>query len=189
MEIQYLIDYVRPMSIETKFGFRDVEKGEKQGLVNEVFSKVAERYDQMNDLMSVGLHRLWKDDFVAMLNPPRGNTAFSVLDVAGGTGDIAFRIARRGGHGTHVTVADISPEMVAEGRKRAEREGLLARCDFTVGNAEEGVLLSVLPKVNADGTLTLDVVTETREPPTAQPSPTPAAVERAWRAAADMPWP
>ena len=121
---------------DVDFGFRRVGEAEKQGLVNEVFSKVAERYDQMNDLMSAGLHRLWKDDFVAMLNPPRGKTAFSVLDVAGGTGDIAFRIARRGGHGTHVTVADISPEMVAEGRKRAEREGLLARCDFTVGNAE-----------------------------------------------------
>ena len=121
---------------DVDFGFRRVGEAEKQGLVNEVFSKVAQRYDQMNDLMSAGLHRLWKDDFVAMLNPPRGKTAFSVLDVAGGTGDIAFRIARRGGHGTHVTVADISPEMVAEGRKRAEREGLLARCDFTVGNAE-----------------------------------------------------
>ena len=121
---------------DVDFGFRRVGEAEKQGLVNEVFSKVAERYDQMNDLMSGGLHRLWKDDFVAMLNPPRGNTAFSVLDVAGGTGDIAFRIARRGGHGTHVIVADISPEMVTEGRKRAEREGLLARCDFTVGNAE-----------------------------------------------------
>jgi demethylmenaquinone methyltransferase / 2-methoxy-6-polyprenyl-1,4-benzoquinol methylase len=121
---------------DVDFGFRRVGEAEKQGLVNEVFSKVAERYDQMNDLMSAGLHRLWKDDFVAMLNPPRGKTAFSVLDVAGGTGDIAFRIARRAGHGTHVTVADISPEMVAEGRKRAEREGLLARCDFTVGNAE-----------------------------------------------------
>ena len=121
---------------DVAFGFRSVGEAEKQGLVNEVFSKVAERYDQMNDLMSGGLHRLWKDDFVAMLNPPRGASPFTVLDVAGGTGDIAFRIARGGGAGTQVTVADISPEMVGEGLKRAEREGLLGRCDFTVGNAE-----------------------------------------------------
>ena len=120
---------------EFAFGYRKVAEGEKQGLVNEVFSKVAERYDQMNDLMSAGLHRLWKDDFVTMLGPPKSGP-FRVLDVAGGTGDIAFRIARAGGPATHVTVADISPEMVGEGRKRAEREGLLGRCDFTAGNAE-----------------------------------------------------
>lgn len=118
------------------FGFRKVAENDKQGLVNEVFSRVAERYDQMNDLMSGGLHRLWKDDFIAWLNPPKTARPFHVLDVAGGTGDIAFRIARAGGIGTHVTVADISPEMVMEGRKRAGREGLLAACDFTVGNAE-----------------------------------------------------
>jgi len=121
---------------DVAFGFRRVGEGEKQTLVNEVFSKVAERYDQMNDLMSGGLHRLWKDDFVSMLNPPRGQARFDHLDVAGGTGDIAFRILRAGGPNVHVTVADISPEMVWEGRKRAESEGLLGRCDFTVGNAE-----------------------------------------------------
>ena len=130
------------MTIETPdtdvdFGFRRVGEGEKQDLVNEVFSKVAERYDQMNDLMSGGLHRLWKDDFIAMLNPPRGAIPFHVLDVAGGTGDIAFRIADAGGAGTHVTVADISPEMVGEGRKRAIADGRMGRCDFTVGNAEK----------------------------------------------------
>ena len=121
---------------DVAFGFRRVGEGEKQGLVNEVFSKVAERYDQMNDLMSGGLHRLWKDDFVAMLNPPRGQSAFNHLDVAGGTGDIAFRILRSGGPNVRVTVADISPEMVGEGRERAETDGLLGRCSFTVGNAE-----------------------------------------------------
>ncbi|NJM29589.1 MAG: bifunctional demethylmenaquinone methyltransferase/2-methoxy-6-polyprenyl-1,4-benzoquinol methylase UbiE [Rhizobiales bacterium] len=124
-------------SHSTAFGFRTVEEREKQGLVNEVFAKVAERYDQMNDLMSGGLHRLWKDDFVTLLNPPKSARDFSVLDVAGGTGDIAFRIVRAGGAGTRVTVADISPEMVGEGRKRAEREGLSRSCDFTVGNAEQ----------------------------------------------------
>ncbi|WP_119273018.1 bifunctional demethylmenaquinone methyltransferase/2-methoxy-6-polyprenyl-1,4-benzoquinol methylase UbiE [Taklimakanibacter deserti] len=118
------------------FGFRTVAEAEKQGLVNEVFSKVALRYDQMNDLMSGGLHRLWKDDFVTLLSPPRGPRDFQVIDVAGGTGDIAFRIARAGGLGTHITIADISPEMVAEGAKRAGAEGLTGQCHFTVGNAE-----------------------------------------------------
>ncbi len=122
---------------ETVFGFRDVNPGEKQGLVNEVFSKAAARYDQMNDLMSGGLHRLWKDDFVTMLNPPKSTTGFRVLDVAGGTGDIAFRISAAGGTGTHITIADISPEMVTEGRKRGLAEGYQARVDFTVGNAEQ----------------------------------------------------
>ncbi len=124
------------MENDVAFGFRRVGEEEKQGLVNEVFSKVAERYDQMNDLMSSGLHRLWKDDLVAMVNPPRGTAAFHHLDVAGGTGDVAFRIARAGGPNVHVTVADISPEMVGEGRKRAEADGLLGRCAFSVGNAE-----------------------------------------------------
>lgn len=125
-----------PIEKDVAFGFRRVGENDKQGLVNEVFSKAAHRYDQMNDLMSGGLHRLWKDDFVAMLNPPRGNHAFKVLDVAGGTGDIAFRIAKTGGTGTHITIADISPDMVREGQARAAREGLLGSCDFTVGNAE-----------------------------------------------------
>jgi len=121
---------------DVDFGFRRVGEKEKQDLVNEVFSKVAERYDQMNDLMSGGMHRLWKDDFVTMLNPPRGQATFHLLDVAGGTGDIAFRAIRAGGPKVHVTIADISPEMVSEGRKRAEAEGLIDRCAFTVGNAE-----------------------------------------------------
>lgn len=118
------------------FGFREVAEGEKQGLVNEVFSKVAFRYDQMNDLMSAGFHRLWKDDFVTLLSPPRSAQGFEVIDVAGGTGDIAFRIARAGGPGTRITIADISPEMVAEGAKRATTEGLEGQCRFSVGNAE-----------------------------------------------------
>ena len=120
----------------TAFGFRQVPTGQKQTLVNDVFSKAASRYDQMNDLMSSGLHRLWKDDMITMLNPPKGNRMFNALDVAGGTGDIAFRILDAGGSGTRVTVADISPEMVGEGQQRGEREGKLDRCSFTVGNAE-----------------------------------------------------
>lgn len=126
----------KQMEQNVAFGFRRVGETEKQDLVNEVFSKVAERYDQMNDLMSGGLHRLWKDDLVAMLNPPRGQTAFSHLDVAGGTGDVGFRILRAGGPNVRVTLADISPEMLGEGRKRAEADGLLGRCAFSVANAE-----------------------------------------------------
>jgi demethylmenaquinone methyltransferase / 2-methoxy-6-polyprenyl-1,4-benzoquinol methylase len=118
------------------FGFRQVPTNEKQGLVNEVFSKAASKYDQMNDLMSSGLHRLWKDDMITMLNPPKTDRTFNALDVAGGTGDIAFRIMDAGGKGVRVTVADISPEMVGEGQKRGAAEGRLERCSFTVGNAE-----------------------------------------------------
>jgi demethylmenaquinone methyltransferase/2-methoxy-6-polyprenyl-1,4-benzoquinol methylase len=122
---------------ETSFGFRTVAEDDRQGLVNEVFAKVAASYDQMNDLMSGGLHRLWKDDFIALLNPPKSDRAFKVLDVAGGTGDIAFRIAGAGGSGTHVTVADISENMVREGARRASGEAAGAKCSFTVGTAED----------------------------------------------------
>jgi len=83
----------------THFGERTVRLDEKQGLVDAVFHSVADRYDLMNDLMSFGLHRLWKDAFVSRLRPPRG-LPFRHLDVAGGTGDVAFRIARAGGAAT-----------------------------------------------------------------------------------------
>ncbi len=117
------------------FGFREVAEGEKQKLVNEVFSQVAARYDQMNDLMSAGLHRLWKDDFVAALHVPK-RTPYHVLDLAGGTGDIAFRILRHGGEKTRVSLADISYDMLHEGRRRAWAESDPARLDFTTANAE-----------------------------------------------------
>jgi demethylmenaquinone methyltransferase / 2-methoxy-6-polyprenyl-1,4-benzoquinol methylase len=143
IEVRTPMHYVTPMTDdalgknETAFGFREVNPGEKQGLVNDVFSKAAARYDQMNDLMSGGLHRLWKDDFVTALNPPRSAMPFHVLDVAGGTGDIAFKIIDAAGSGTHVTIADISPEMVGEGRTRSEAENRSGRVHFTVGNAEQ----------------------------------------------------
>ena len=118
------------------FGYRQVE--DKQELVDAVFDRVARRYDLMNDLMSGGLHRLWKDAMVARLAPPRSPTrAWRALDVAGGTGDIAFRIAARGGPETAVTVLDINPAMLAVGRERAERKGLSGRIDFVEANAEE----------------------------------------------------
>ncbi len=111
------------------FGFRDVPPTEKTRAVGEVFQRVASRYDLMNDLMSGGLHRLWKDRFVRLLRPQPHE---SILDLAGGTGDIAFRIARRG---ADVTVADINPDMLAVGRARADRRGL-AQLRFVEANAE-----------------------------------------------------
>src|ERR1700740_1491568 len=96
----------------THFGFRDVPLGEKQTLVNEVFHSVASRYDLMNDLMSVGLHRAWKDVMTTTLDPPKGDRPFALLDVAGGTGDIAFRAAKAAGSGFRATVCDIHAGML-----------------------------------------------------------------------------
>jgi demethylmenaquinone methyltransferase / 2-methoxy-6-polyprenyl-1,4-benzoquinol methylase len=120
----------------THFGFRDVPVGEKQTLVNDVFHSVARRYDLMNDLMSAGLHRLWKDIMINALNPPRSNTPFALLDVAGGTGDIAFRAAKAAGSGFHATVCDINSDMLAVGRQRAIARQLDDRVAFVEGNAE-----------------------------------------------------
>src|SRR6202023_3677193 len=120
----------------THFGFKDVPLGDKQTLVNDVFHSVARRYDLMNDLMSVGLHRLWKDIMINALNPPRGDTPFALLDVAGGTGDIAFRAAKAAGAGFHATVCDINADMLAVGRERAAARQLEHRVTFVEGNAE-----------------------------------------------------
>ncbi|WP_349359045.1 bifunctional demethylmenaquinone methyltransferase/2-methoxy-6-polyprenyl-1,4-benzoquinol methylase UbiE [Stappia sp.] len=122
----------------TSFGFQTVAQGEKQPLVNDVFHQVASRYDLMNDLMSGGLHRLWKDAMVSALAPPRKDRrAFRVLDVAGGTGDIATRILERGGAGTQAIVCDINGSMLSVGRERAARAGLSDRLRFVEGNAED----------------------------------------------------
>ena len=103
----------------THFGFRDVPLGDKQTLVNDVFHSVASRYDLMNDLMSAGLHRVWKDIMINALNPPKGDAPFALLDVAGGTGDIAFRAAKVAGLGFHATVCDINSDMLEVGHNRA----------------------------------------------------------------------
>ena len=86
---------------------------------NDVFHSVAQRYDLMNDLMSAGLHRVWKEAMITALNPPRGEAPFALLDVAGGTGDIAFRAAEAAGPGFHATVCDINADMLEVGRERA----------------------------------------------------------------------
>ena len=126
------------------FGFRDVPEADKEGLVREVFSSVAGKYDLMNDLMSGGVHRLWKDAFVEWLNPRPG---WHVLDVAGGTGDIAFRIAdlvRSRARGrmaatneseAAITVCDINADMVGEGVRRAQAKGERA-ITWVTGDAE-----------------------------------------------------
>jgi demethylmenaquinone methyltransferase/2-methoxy-6-polyprenyl-1,4-benzoquinol methylase len=100
------------------FGFEDVAPEEKTARVGDVFRRVARRYDVMNDAMSLGLHRRWKDRFVAAVRPRAGE---AILDMAGGTGDIAFRLAASG---ANVTVADINPAMLAEGMRRAEKRSL-----------------------------------------------------------------
>jgi len=123
---------------QASFGFRDVPLGERQKLVNEVFRSVAERYDLMNDLMSGGLHRLWKDDLVNWLAPSE-TRPMRLLDVAGGTGDVAFRFcsaSRGSADGPDAIVCDLSPEMVGVGRRRADERGLASRVGFVVGNAE-----------------------------------------------------
>jgi demethylmenaquinone methyltransferase/2-methoxy-6-polyprenyl-1,4-benzoquinol methylase len=121
---------------QADFGFRQVPLEDKQAMVDGVFDNVARRYDLMNDLMSGGLHRAWKDALVTAVNPPRGNRAFHLLDLAGGTGDVAFRVAQAGGGGTRVTVADINGEMLAVGRKRAAKQGLDDTVTFIEANAE-----------------------------------------------------
>jgi demethylmenaquinone methyltransferase/2-methoxy-6-polyprenyl-1,4-benzoquinol methylase len=120
---------------ETHFGARQVPLGDKQALVDDVFHSVARRYDLMNDLMSFGLHRAWKDALITALDPPRHHP-FALLDVAGGTGDIAFRAVAAGGDQTRVTVCDINPEMLAVGRERAAKSADGDLITFTEGNAE-----------------------------------------------------
>ncbi|SMF40423.1 demethylmenaquinone methyltransferase / 2-methoxy-6-polyprenyl-1,4-benzoquinol methylase [Xaviernesmea oryzae] len=121
--------------METSYGFRKVADGEKQGLVNDVFHKVAKRYDVMNDVMSAGMHRVWKDAMVAALNPRR-DAGYKTLDVAGGTGDVAFRIVEASNRKAHVTVLDINGSMLSVGAERAVKRRLSENLDFVEANAE-----------------------------------------------------
>jgi demethylmenaquinone methyltransferase/2-methoxy-6-polyprenyl-1,4-benzoquinol methylase len=150
----------------THFGFQQVPLEDKQALVDDVFRSVASRYDLMNDLMSGGLHRAWKDALVTAVNPPpkgrlgrldepkgrpgrldepkgrpsrlneKDERPFHLLDLAGGTGDIAFRVLGAGGAGTRATVIDINAEMLAVGRARAAERGFAGAIAFVEGNAE-----------------------------------------------------
>jgi demethylmenaquinone methyltransferase/2-methoxy-6-polyprenyl-1,4-benzoquinol methylase len=116
----------------THFGFEQVPESEKAGRVHGVFTSVAARYDLMNDAMSLGIHRLWKDALVDWLAPWPG---MRLIDVAGGTGDVAFRFLRRLKGRGHVTVVDMTADMLAEGRKRAEATDFAGALDWVVGDA------------------------------------------------------
>lgn len=116
---------------ETDFGYRTVNPGEKTSMVRDVFNSVASKYDIMNDAMSMGMHRLWKRDFVGRVDI---RPQMQCLDVAGGTGDIAFRLKDRGAQ--QVTVCDINHAMLCEGRKRADDSNHLHGVEFACGNAE-----------------------------------------------------
>jgi demethylmenaquinone methyltransferase/2-methoxy-6-polyprenyl-1,4-benzoquinol methylase len=115
----------------THFGFETVPEGEKAGRVQGVFTNVASKYDIMNDVMSVGIHRVWKDAMMDWLAPRAGQR---LLDVAGGTGDISFKFLGRSGSG-HATVLDITESMLVEGRQRAEANDMATQLDWAVGDA------------------------------------------------------
>ena len=115
----------------THFGFQTVDESQKAGMVHGVFSRVASKYDVMNDLMSGGIHRLWKDAMMDWLAPRPGQR---LLDVAGGTGDVAFRFLKRAPEAT-ATVLDMTEPMLIEGRKRAEAGRMADRLDWVVGDA------------------------------------------------------
>jgi demethylmenaquinone methyltransferase/2-methoxy-6-polyprenyl-1,4-benzoquinol methylase len=122
----------------TDFGARQVALEDKQGLVNDVFHRVADRYDLMNDLMSGGLHRLWKDAMVAKLAPPRsGSMPYRVLDMAGGTGDIAQRIADASHGFAEITVSDINADMLRVGAQRSKSWRFGGNTQFIGANAED----------------------------------------------------
>lgn len=115
----------------THFGYQTVPESEKSCRVQGVFNSVASRYDVMNDVMSVGIHRLWKDAMMDWLAPRPGQ---KLLDVAGGTGDISFRFLKRAGSG-HATVLDLTEPMLLAGRKRAEAAQMAGNLDWVVGDA------------------------------------------------------
>ncbi len=117
----------------THFGFRDVESHEKAKLVGEVFSSVASKYDVMNDVMSAGMHRLWKRHFVGIANIRAGD---KILDLAGGTGDIAKLMAERTGETGHVVLSDINQAMLSVGRDRMLNEAAFGRISCAQINAE-----------------------------------------------------
>ena len=121
----------KTLNKETNFGFETINEKEKAGRVQGVFNSVASKYDVMNDVMSLGVHRIWKDMMMDWLAPSSDQ---KLLDVAGGTGDIAFRFLKRSGFG-HATVLDLTSSMLTEGQKRAEAEQMVNQIDWVVGDA------------------------------------------------------
>ena len=119
------------MTQKTHFGFKTVDEDAKAGMVHGVFTNVASKYDVMNDAMSMGVHRIWKDAMMDWLAPRKG---MKLLDVAGGTGDISFRFLKRAGGG-HATVFDMTQSMLDAGRLRAEAESMEASLDWVCGDA------------------------------------------------------
>lgn len=115
----------------THFGFETVNAAEKAGKVQGVFNSVAAKYDVMNDIMSIGIHRIWKEAMMDWLAPRCGQT---LIDVAGGTGDVSFKFLNRAGSG-HATVLDLTENMLIEGRKRAEASEMEQSLDWLVGDA------------------------------------------------------
>ncbi|WJW80442.1 bifunctional demethylmenaquinone methyltransferase/2-methoxy-6-polyprenyl-1,4-benzoquinol methylase UbiE [Bartonella sp. TP] len=124
--------------MESSFGFSDVEPDAKQQKVNQVFHSVAKKYDLMNDFMSAGMHRLWKDALISRLNPAR-HTPWRLLDVAGGTADIAFRAlkAGRGNEQIKICLVDINSSMLEVGRERAQAKGYSEYIEFIEGDAQK----------------------------------------------------
>ena len=118
------------MSETTHFGYQTVPEADKAGMVHGVFTRVASKYDIMNDLMSAGMHRLWKDAMMDWLAPRAGQR---LLDVAGGTGDVAFRFLKRGGGAA--VVLDMTEGMLVSGRQRAEADLMAGQLDWVVGDA------------------------------------------------------
>lgn len=118
----------------THFGYREVSVGQKTGLVRDVFNSVARKYDLMNDLMSLGVHRAWKRDFVANSGVQLGH---KVLDLAGGTGDITALMARRVGRNGRVVLSDINESMLEVGRQRLEDRGISGNVAYSLANAED----------------------------------------------------
>lgn len=116
---------------KTHFGFQTVNEAEKAGMVHGVFTRVASKYDIMNDVMSMGIHRVWKDAMMDWLAPRPGA---KLLDVAGGTGDVSFRFLKRA-PGAHATVLDMTESMLVEGRQRAEADHMAERLNWVVGDA------------------------------------------------------
>jgi len=121
--------------VEADFGYRRVPLGDKQNLVDDVFHSVASRYDLMNDVMSLGLHRAWKNALVTAVNPPKSRP-FSLLDIAGGTGDIALRVIAAGSPDTRAVISDINSEMLDVGRARVQAQALDDVVTFAEANAE-----------------------------------------------------